>query len=204
MTSLPQNRVLLYIFIFSLFPLALALFRHTSQVGQLNELEAKVNYLQQAAIQRERKQASNLNTRLFFQGADRFYIDKQVESLPLLENESESLIKLANRKEIAEDPRINRRLSTLNNNTLIFSEGMVQTFPFFNEIPEALAHSVEVDLNDLKKILAKIEGVKIGAFEPGPHRPQLIITDFRLDRKTAPEESDLYNLNLKLIKREYF
>jgi hypothetical protein len=203
MMQMPQSRVLLYIFVLSLIPIVFALIYYQSQSRSLETLESRIQRLQAAAVTLDRKQAANALVRNYFAEADRFYLEKQTESLRLLETETDALQKLGNQPYIAEDPRITRRLNALADNTVIFSEGMVQSYSFFNEIPEALQHPIEVDVDDIKKLLTKIEGVTIGTHEPGPNRPQLIVTDFRLDRKSAQGESDLYTLNLKILKREY-
>lgn len=92
---------------------------------------------------------------------------------------------------------------TSEGNSLVFSEGVVQTFPLFQETTETLVHPVEVNATDIQKILARIEGLKIHEFSSGPHRPQLLITDFKLDKKKVNDKSEVYLLNLKLIKREF-
>lgn len=203
MTQLPQSRVLLYLFCFSILPLLWAFYDYTSTSSQLDELQERVVRLQETASQNNRKQAANQMVRTFYDETDRFYIDKHIESINLLEKESDALRKMVNQPYVAEDPRITRRISTLANNTPVFSEGMVISYPFFNEIPETLARPIEVDNEDIKKLLARLEGVKIGPYEPGPNRPQLILTDFRFDRKGGQGESDVYSLNFKLIKREF-
>lgn len=204
MEKMPQNRVLLYIIGCSLLPILFVLFRFYNEKSTLNELESRITSLQQSAFIRDRKQANNLLVRSYYQDADRFYIDKQIESMPLLEAETQALQKLSGISYMAEDPRISRRLNAIANDKLIFSQGMVQSYPYFNEVPESLSHPVEVDVHDLRALLAKIEGVKIDAIEPQSNRPQLIITDFRLERKGGEGENETYTLNLKLIKREYF
>lgn len=203
MNQMPQNRVLLYLFCFSLLPILFALWNYQIHVSTLDMLEERVQRMQLTYSNTARKQASNLLVRNYYKDADRFYLEKQVESMRLLEKETDALQKASSQKSMAEDPRISRRLAALNNNTIVFSEGMVQSYPFFNEIPDSLAHPVEVDVADIRDLLAKIDGRKIGEDEPGPNRPQLLITDFRLDRKSTPNESEVYNLNFRLIKREY-
>lgn len=203
MSQVPQSRVLLYIFCLSLLPIVFAMFHYNSETQSLQRLESQVSRLQEAAQIRNRKQSANALVRSYYSDADRFYLEKQTESTHLLEQESEALQKLGNQPHMAEDPRITRRLGVLAGNTLVFTEGMVQSYPFFNEIPEALQHPIEVEVEDIKELLAKIEGTKIGPYEPGPNRPQLLLTDFRLERKAPQGESEIYNLNLKILKREY-
>lgn len=199
----PQSRVLLYVLIGSLVPLILVFFMYHSRSSKLDSLERDVLDLHERAHILDRKQSTNKLVRQHFKDADRFYLDKHVESLNLLEPQVEALQKATNQKSVQEDPKVVARLNALQQNALIFSEGAVQSYTFFNEIPETLGHPIEVDMDDIKRILARVEGVSIGDEEPGPNRPQLIITDFRLEKKKAPSESEVYLLNMKLIKREY-
>ncbi len=64
-------------------------------------------------------------------------------------------------------------------------------------------HPVEVNVSDLKKILTLIEGRKIGEFETGPQKPQLMILDFKLEKKNIRENNEVFDLNMKLLKREF-
>lgn len=204
MNQMPQSRVLIYLFCLSLLPIAVALFHYRSESQSLQSLESRISRLQDAALIRDRKQSANALVRNYYAEADRFYLEKQTESIRLMEKETDALQKLSSQPYMAEDPRVARRLATLTTaNNIVFTEGMVQSYPFFNEIPEALQHPLEVDVDDIKKLLAKIEGATIGPYEPGKNRPQLIVTDFRIDRKATQGESEIYNLNLKILKREY-
>ena len=64
----------------------------------------------------------------------------------------------------------------------------VQSNHFFQETAETLVHPVEVDVTDIRKILAKAEGIEIDPFIPGPNRPLLLITDFKIDKKMNSEK----------------
>lgn len=203
MNQMPQSRVLLYILCLSLLPILFAIFHYYSNSQSLQSLNARVVHLQESAAIRERKQAANSLVKNYYADADRFYLEKQTEAMRLMEKEVDALQKLGSQPHMAEDPRVTRRLSILSSNNIVFNEGMVQTYPGFNEIPGTLQHPIEVDVEDIKRLLSKVEGTKVGIHEPGPNRPQLLITDFRLDRKAAQDESETYNLNFKILKREY-
>lgn len=90
-------------------------------------------------------------------------------------------------------------LSLLNSTQKIqFIESPISENSFYVEKDEGLAHSIQVDLKDLKSILKKIETPPT-EFSTKPH---LIFSDFSL-KKNSDEENILYDLNFKLIKREY-
>ncbi len=202
--ALPQSRVVTYIMIAGVLPVLYMIYSHSSTQTRLDRTDTRISTLQQSAYLNEKKQAANRQVREFYKETDRFYIDKNVESLSLMEEETGKLQAIVDNKNIAPDPRISRRLDQLKKNSLEFSEGSVQTYTFFKEIPANLTKPVEVDINDLRKILAQVEGVSIGDYKPGPDRPQMLITDFKLDRKRSANQARIYSLTMKLIKREFF
>ena len=176
-----------------------------SKQNHLNDLKYNLEQLEQTALLRERKQAVNMAVRNHYRDADHFYIDKYLETLVFLEPEAESLQKIITDKNFPDDELVKKRLEMLTGpgNSLAFSEGIVQSTPIFQETTETLVHPVEVNGADLQKILTKIEGVDIGEHTASPNRPQLIILDFKLDRKNITEKNEVFVLNLKLLKREF-
>jgi len=203
--NIPVSRAVLYLLSLGILPLLYVYFLYASQKSDLDEIQNAVENIRHQAFVKEKKQALNMAVRQHFHDADHFYIDKHLETLVFLEPEIDRLEKIAKDKNFADDERINRRLELLSGdgNALEFSEGVVQTYPFFQEVSETLVHPVEVNGADIQKILARIEGVKMGEYVPGPHRPQLLITDFKLDKKSLNDKNEVYQLNLKLIKREF-
>ena len=203
--NIPLSRVVTYLLCLGLLPFIFVVFLFISQKSQLEDLENTLENIQHQALVKEKKQALNLAVRQHFREADHFYIDKYLETLIFLEPEIEQLQKIVQDKNFADDERIKKRLEFLTSqaNSLVFSEGVVQSYPLFQETTETLVHPVEVNPLDIKKVLARIEGVKFGDFTPGPHRPQLVVTEFKLDKKKVNDKNEVYLLNLKLIKREF-
>lgn len=203
--QVPIQRLVLYLVFLGTLPLFFGLFLFYSEKNQLSELRSSLAIIQDQAFLKEKKQALNLAIRHHFRDADHFYIDKYLETLVFLEPEIEVLQKIANDKNFADDERIKKRLEFLTSqaNSLAFSEGIVQTFPLFQETTETLVHPVEVNALDLQKVLARIEGIGIGSFIPGPNRPQLLITECSLDKKKITDKNEVFLLNLKLVKREF-
>lgn len=203
--NIPKTRLLLYAMLAGLLPFVFVVFAYMSEKSGLDDLHNAVQDMQDSARTRERKQAGNMAVRGHYRDADHFYIDKYVETLTFLEQEVESLQKLVNNKNFVGDEQVKKRLELLTGsaNSMNFSEGIVQSSPNFQEVTETLVHPVEVNSTDLQKILARIEGIPIGPFTPGPNRPQLIILDFKLDRKNITDKNEVFTLNLKLLKREF-
>lgn len=203
--NIPPTRLLIYVMSAGLIPLLIVLALFMSAQTELSELQDHIQQVKQLALIREKKQSVNMALRHHYRDADHFYIDKHLETLTFLENEIESLQKITTNKNYPEDESVKKRLEHLSGagNNMIFSEGVVQAFPLFQETTETLVHTVEVNTTDLQQILSRIDGVEIGSFVPPPNRPQLIVLDFKLDRKTVNEKNEVFLLNLKLLKREF-
>ncbi len=205
MKNIPQSRMILYFMIAGMLPVFFALFQFISEKSSVDELKNFIELVEVQALNREQKQAQNMAVRENFKEADHFYIDKYLESLDFLQPEADSLNILVNNKYFAGDEMVRKRLDFLTGegNTFLFTESNVQNYPFFQETTATLVHPVEINLSDLKNILTLIEGEPIGSFEPGPNRPQLIVLDFKLDKKEPTPNNHVFVLNLKLLKREY-
>jgi hypothetical protein len=203
--NIPQGRLLIYIILAGLLPIAIAWLIRSSELQSINSLEAFGSQIEQRAYSREKKQAINMSIQNHFRDADHFYIDKHLETLSFLEPEIESLKKMSDNPNFPPDENVKKRLELLtgNGNALVFTEGVVQATPFFQEVTETVVHPVEVNVNDLRQILCRIEGVSIGGCVPPLNRPQLIILDFKIEKKNLSEKNQVFQLNLKLLKREF-
>ena len=204
-SSIPFSRTILYVMLFLLIPIVFVGMNIFSNIHGINQIGEKIEHVQLVALQQEKKQASNITVINHFKEADHFYIDKNLEVLTFLEPEIDALQKIVQHKNFTDDEVIKKRLEFLtgNGNALRFSEGVVQTHPQFQETTETLIHPVEVNLHDIQKMLALIEGIQIGNFMPAPNRPQLVILDFKIEKKKAIDKNEVFLLNMKLLKREF-
>lgn len=203
--QIPLNRAIGYLVMLGLVPFLFVLFLFYSEKSQIDDLNSTLDMIQDQAFVTEKKQALNVAVRQHYRDADHFYIDKHLETLVFLEPEIEVLQKIVSDKNFPDDDKIKKRLEflTTQTNSLVFSEGVVQSYPLFQETTETLVHPVEVNVSDIQKILSLIEGIELGPYSPSPHRPQLLITDFRLDKKKIGEKREVFILNLNLLKREF-
>ncbi len=203
--SVPLSRLFVYaLFLFSL-PIVLFLFHFVQQKNALSHLHHQVQFLREKAFLKEQREANNWSTYFHFSNADHFFIDRHLESISLLEREVADLEQIIEDKNFANDSRINARLQQLQNgaNSLSFVEGVVQTHPLFQETTETLARPVEVDIHDIQKLLSRIEGVSVGKEEVLPNAPQLLITDWKMERKMINPQHEVFTLYFKCIKREF-
>ena len=165
--NIPRKRLLLYGLLIGLLPLIFVITNFYSQIGNLDNLESMIRSVEDKAIIREKKQAINMAVIDHYREADHFYIDKYLETLIFLEPEIESLQKLVNNKNYAFDDTVKKRLEYLTNgNNLVFTEGVVQSYPQFQETTETLVHPLEVNVDDIQEMLSRIEGISIGPYSP--------------------------------------
>lgn len=203
--TIPQKRLFLYLLLVGLIPIIFAWLSFSSQLNSTHELENLIWRVQEQAFSREKKQSINMAVRNHFRDADHFYIDKNLETLTLLEPEIDSLKNMQSNPNFNDDENVKKRLEALTGpaNKISFTEGVVQSSPMFQEVSETLLHPVEINVSNLREILCLVEGISIGDCTPPPNRPQLIILDFKLDKKNVSEKNEVFLLNLKLLKREF-
>jgi len=205
MNIIPQNRVLLYLFIVGAIPLVIVLSNYSSKCSAVAFASRRLSIVSSETLAHEKRQATNTIVSSTYRNADHFYLYKNLENMVFLEEEIVALEKIVASETIADTHLAKKRLDFLTgpNNQLIFREGAVKATGTLKETVETLAHPVEINITDLQKILAKIEGVTIDSHRPGPNRPQLIITDISLEKKKTYEHNEIFTMNVKLLKREY-
>lgn len=203
--NIPQGRILIYLGILGMVPVLLVLFNIWQKVEAVDVLESRIERVQEKAITRDVKQSTNIAVIDHYRGSDNFYLDKYIEKLQLLEPEVESLQRIINNKKFADDEEARKRYEQLvgPSNALMFNEGAVIRYPLFREVVETQVRPVEVNIQDIQRILSLVEGIPLGGNTIPDKHPQLIILDFRLDKKRLSEDNDVFQLNMRLLKREY-
>ena len=207
LAGIPQKRLMLYLLVLGLIPIVLAAMSSSSTKTAARAAASRVQLLHEKAILADTREASNKAVVELYRNADHHYIDKYIESIPLLQAEIQGLEALLSGDEVAVDERLSTRLKHLKeDNRLVFTEGNVVSYPSFQETLETLGHAVEVNGDDIAAILSRVEGTSVGDYEAGPGRPQLIITKFHLERKGDAKSgatSEVFVLNMQVLKREY-
>ncbi len=205
MKNIPLNRLILYIIILGMVPIGALLFRNYSSAKKLNFLIMRTETTASDLWSRESRQKVNKALQAQHQEADHFYLFKYLENLVFLEDEIGALHKIINSDTVSNTNPAKKRLDHLTSsaNQMIFKETAVKTSPPLKETIESLAHPVEISLNDLARILTRIEGIPIADFTPPENIPHLIVTDFILDKKEPRDNHEVYELIIKLLKREF-
>lgn len=191
-------------FLLSIAPLPFfyLLFHFVCGMQNLGQVETEMQriYLKTAHLEEVQRKENALLASL--KKPDPHYLDKYLETLIFLPAEIKKLEAL--QAENPEDELIAKRLQFLQQggNRLIFSEEKIRNHELFREVEERQQYPIEVNEEDLKKLLCLIEGVTIWPYGPKEGRPQLIITDFKLTRKELPNQEKVYAVSMQLLKRE--
>ncbi len=164
--------------------------------GQLSVLEEKARFLVKLQKQRNR----------FFQEfglSDENFLVNYIETEPLLDSNLQYLKKIQQVGEYSKYEPITERIKFLTEgeNKLKFSLLSSSEGVFYKEKLWKLERPVEMNCEDVKKILALIEGVKIDKYLPNPMRPQLGITKFDLILKPQGNRNKVFCVDMEVLQR---
>lgn len=195
-----KNRIVLF-FTFLCAPFAITSFLLFSRFTHLQGIERAID---EAALQaRSAIEKRETKARFFerYAKCEPYFINRHLETLPLLQTELNLLLEMQKHPGCSQRGALGQRIQFLQGtqNRLSFAEENVRSSAKVKETEEKLLHSVEIDGDDLNRLLSLIENIQIGEHQPYPSSPQLLIHDFLLSKK----DPSVYNLNLALLKREF-
>lgn len=133
-----------------------------------------------------------------------YFIDQQIESIPLLQKERQKLTSLLNHPAFPESSDIRERLQFLDHNRLLFTEGKIEVSSQMKEVEEKQKHRVQMDAADLKRVLSLVEDLSIDTFSPTLQSPQLLIKELHIKKQQTPLHTEVFEVDMDLIKREFF
>lgn len=197
--SIPASRLVVYSIVFSFLILGLTWFFHVEEEKKWDGVLHQITSLHQLSQKKTAKQAFNNVVREVYREVDPYYLQHFVESLRFLKREKEALQKLIHHPSFTGNETAEKRYSFITglSNTFDFREGLVQVSDNIQETEVISDHAVEIDAQDLQQILAIIETKQ-------REKPQLLITDFHCNRKNYFDGNEVFELKLKLLKREFF
>jgi hypothetical protein len=154
------------------------------------------------AIERKAKKEKFLKR---YSASDPYFLDTHIESLSFLQKEKDQINALVQHPALKFRQQLLDRLSFLSgpDNKLSFTEENIHISSQIKETDEKQRRSVQVDGSDLQKLLSLIEDLPIGSHLPQSKSPQLIIKDFKLQRKQNPLYSEVFEIEMELLKREW-
>lgn len=197
-SAIPASRLLLYVAAAFMLPLLLAYIHFFNVKKSWENVNTQIAYVHSLAETKIQKQSLNNLTKQIFKDTDQLYFSHQLESTLFLKKEREALEKLINTPSFTGNEAAEKRYHFIceGKNRMRFIEAAVESAEGVTETAEVLASPIEIDSQDLKEILFRIEGNR-------PGKPLLMITDFRLIRKQQSWGSEVFEVNLKLLKREF-
>ncbi len=193
----------LFFFILLVSPILGALFFLMQKSALLQDLE--VRFGKAARIERLAMEKKGRKERFLFRhsGADPYFLDRKIESFPLLQKEKKQCDALLNHPALPERGAFQERLAFINENRLSFKEEKIETSDEMKEVKEHQRLPVQMDETDLKEILTLIEDLPREEGVKENHLPHLLITDFRLKKINSPLYFDVFEVEMDLIKREF-
>lgn len=137
--------------------------------------------------------------------SDPYFVNKEIESLVFLADEQALLKKWMNHPSIAHKQPLKQRLHFLESgeNVFRFKEEEVQFSKLYKETVEKQRDPVEMNNDDLKKILSLIEESSTQDASQQTNRPQLIVSEFYLQKKENPLRKEVLEVKFDLFKREF-
>jgi len=183
-------------------PFLYCLFYFITHMQKLDQIEEEMQRIYTKARRIEEVEQKEGVVLSALKSADPHYLDKHIETLSFLLPEIKKLETI--RFENPDEEQVIKRLQFLKEggNRLVFSEEKIRSHEFLRETEEKQQHSIEVNEEDLKKLLCLIEGVTIWPYGPKEGRPGLIITDFKLSKKEMAHQEKVFVVNLEILKRE--
>ncbi len=195
-----KNRAWLFLSILCA-PFAIASLLLFSRFFDLREFETAFDNTALKARSSIEKRERKIRFFQRFDNCEPYFINQNLETLSLLQNELHMLQQLQGHPGCSYRGEVLRRIDFLNSplNRLTFAEENVRSSKKVKETEEKLLNPVEIDTDDLSRLLSLIEGNPIARYEPNLHSPQLLIQDFLLSKK----DPSVYKLNLAILKREF-
>ncbi len=194
----------LFFFALVLIPLIGAGFYLSQEANSLQDLQerfAKAARKERFALERKERKERFLQR---YSSANPYFLDHNIESFPLLEREKEQLDSLLRHPAFPESRALQERLRFLQENRLVFREEKIEVSKEMKEVEERQQHPVQMDEADLKQILAMIEDVSIDDKYPIEHSPHMIIKEFHLKKRKTPLQTEVFEVEMDLIKREFY
>jgi hypothetical protein len=201
---LVQSKVFVSSFyLLCLSPLIVCIFVIKEKSNRYEELSQQLEYMGIRIEKTLETQKDRNDFFLKYREVDRYYLDHVLEAATFLKEERETLELVCGHPAFESCGNIKNRLTflTKGDNQLIFSEGNRHSKNHLEEVDLKQKRLVEINSEDLRKLLSMVEGVSIGENHPIDQAPQLIMRRFMLRRKKLTEK-ETFLLDMHLIKRE--
>ncbi|HLB53428.1 MAG TPA: hypothetical protein VJK48_06960 [Chlamydiales bacterium] len=185
------------------FPILSIMFYLFTLYSDLQQLEESFLFASSKATGAIEKKLRASRLIHLYTDTDPYFFDHHIENLSLLEKEKSQIQSLLLHPAFSDKETLRNRLLFLEKNQFAFSEENFLSSGKINETEEKQRFPVEVDSDDLAKFCALIEQIQVGPYLPLPKNPQLIFLDFRIRKVDNPFHLNHYELETKILKREW-
>lgn len=194
-----------FFYSFLLLPFVIAgsylLSRHTSQ-QQLEVRFADAASKGKKAIERKTRKERFIQR---YSNSDPFFLDNQIESLLFLQKELSAVQAMIDHPALSNKGILQERKAFFESETnrLAFTEENIRSTSKIKETEEKQRRPVQLDEQDLQRLLSAIEDISVGQYDPIPKMPQLLIRDMKIKKIENPFHSEVYEVEMELLKREW-
>jgi hypothetical protein len=184
-----------FLLVLGLVPLCLVIWRLEEKNRELQVWTKKIEFLEERALSAEKSKNTRNQLWARAQQSNSHYLSQVIETLPLLTPELNRVQALA--RQYPSNTALQERLSFLqgDRNRIRFIQQEQRAGPFFQETEHKMQNNVQMNEEDLKKLLFLIED------DQSKDRPLLIIKEFDLRKVKEKADEIVYNIQLELIKR---
>jgi hypothetical protein len=198
--GIPTYRLVLYAVASSLLVVMMAILYANSEVSSAEEARDSLRLLGDKIQRKSALQEPNRAVIHKFREKDPLFLHKTLEPLALVGSETAILKARLARSALPDDNALEKRLHVLTaENVFCFVEGSTEVAATWKETVENQNKLVEVDSDDLAKVLTILEPQDD---QEDPSKPHLLISEIRLDRRKGMFQ-ETWGLMLKVIRREY-
>ena len=198
--NIPAHRLVMYAAASSLFVLVFALLWSNSEVSSAEEARNSLQLLGEKIQRKSALQEPNRAIIQRFRDKDPLFLHKALEPMSLLGSEAGIIRARLAKSSLPDDSALEKRLHTLSaENSFCFVEGSTEVAASWKETVENQNKPVEVDNDDLARVLAILEPQE---GQEDPSKPHLLISEAKLDRKKGVFQ-ETWGLMLRVIRREY-
>ncbi len=192
-----------FFFVLAAFPLlgaVLFLYLEYSQLQDLQQRFAKAARKEKLSFERKERRERFLHR---YSQADPYFLDQKIEAFAFLQKEKQHLDALLYHPAFPNHQAFRDRLAFIEDNRLTFIEENIHNSSQIKEVDEKQRSPVQMDENDLQKILSLLEDVPVGPYVPSPNSPQILIKDFRLKKQETSLQTEVFEVEMDLLKREF-
>jgi hypothetical protein len=171
-----------------------------SQFQKINKNQKTIEYAFSHLKKNYRKRIQQKAFIEKYSKSDPNFIHKNLEALHFMHDEKIKLEKLYNNDSFRGATLVKNRLNFLKNeNKFSLKEEVRYSTTALKETNLKLNSPIEINEDDLKKLLSAVEEVTISKFIPLDNAPQMIIQNFELKKTNS---SFIIN-NLSILKRDF-